>query len=396
MANLIAKLGLDSKEFKAGLNSAKAATGGFQGTIKGATNGMREMFDVALKPIAVMTAAIFAVQRAVGALNEVLTASADNMRAITGGNLEVGVTSQGEAAKETARQFRILTDEQTAYAESEGKTLKAAEESAKALLKLQKAQALLADEKTGGKNREAITRDFANQESRMAASVKQYGIGIDVRKTEDELAAKKSRAEELRKEAQDAEALAGEALREASRLTKETNEYVNDFMSPESAGKRVATGVGSVFAGDIYQKELDKRQAAMKQAQTAAKNAVEKSKAMNDEALKLERDYTYGSIALKELRTKAETEAINSIAEQLDKNASRLNALNAVQGRGVEADSMARVGGFLGGERPGLAVADKQLQVAKETLTIQKENKVLLEQIANATARANGGTGDGI
>jgi hypothetical protein len=307
------------------------------------------------------------------------------------------VTSQGEAAKETARQFRILTEEQTAYAESEGKTLKAAEESAKALLKLQKAQALLADQtETGGKNRDAITRDFERRETQLGSAGKQIGIGMDIRSTEDELAAKKSRAEELRKEAQDAEALAGKALREASRLAKETDEYVNDFMSPESAGKRVATGVGSVFAGDIYQKELDKRQAAMKQAQTAAKNAVEKSKSMNDEALKLERDYTYGSIALKELRTKAETEAINSIAEQLDKNASRLNALNAVQGRGVETDSMARVGGFLGGERPGLAVADKQLQVAKETLTIQKENKVLLEQIANATARANGGTGGGI
>jgi hypothetical protein len=220
--------------------------------------------------------------------------------------------------------------------------------------------------------------------------------GIDRADMEYQLNTKKARAEELRKEAQDAEALAGEALREASRLTKEKNEYVNDFMSPESAGKRVAVGIGSVFAGDIFQKEIDKREAASKQAVAAAKNAVEKSKALNDEALKLERDYTYGSIALKELRTKAETEAINSIAEQLDKNASRLNALNAVQGRGVEADSMARVGGFLGGERPGLAVADKQLQVAKETLTIQKENKVLLEQMANYLSRANGGTGDGI
>lgn len=396
MANLIAKLGLDSAEFKAGLNSAKAATGGFQGTIKSATTGMREMFDTVLKPVAVMTAAIFAVQRAFGALNEILTASADNMRAITGGNLEAGVKSQGDAASETARQFRILTDEQSAFAESEGKTLEVVEEQAAAMIKLKRAQALLADEKTGGKNREEINRTFDSEQARYKLSGSRLKTGIDSADMEYQLNTKKARAEELRKEAHDAEALAGEALREASRLTKEKNEYVNDFMSPESAGKRVAVGIGSVFAGDIFQKEIDKREAASKQAVAAAKNAVEKSKALNDEALKLERDYTYGSIALKELRTKAETEAINSIAEQLDKNASRLNALNAVQGRGVEADSMARVGGFLGGERPGLAVADKQLQVAKETLTIQKENKVLLEQMANYLSRANGGTGDGI
>jgi hypothetical protein len=217
-----------------------------------------------------------------------------------------------------------------------------------------------------------------------------------VRKTEEELTAKKARAEELRQQAKDAEALASKSLREASKLAKENQDYIDSFSGDGGVGKKVATGVMSVFAGDVYKKELDKREEAQKKANAAAKQAVAMSKSMNDEALKLERDYTYGSIALKELRTKAETAAINSIADQLDKNASRLNALNAVQGRGAEADSMARVGGFLGGERPGLAVADKQLQVAKETLTIQKENKVLLEQIANATARANGGTGDGI
>jgi tryptophan synthase beta chain len=50
----------------------------------------------------------------------------------------------------------------------------------------------------------------------MAASVKQYGTGIDVRKTEEELASKKTRAEELRKQATDAEAL--EAFQLCSRL----------------------------------------------------------------------------------------------------------------------------------------------------------------------------------
>jgi hypothetical protein len=36
------------------------------------------------------------------------------------------------------------------------------------------------------------------------------------------------------------------------------------------------------------------------------------------------------------------------------------------------------------------------LQVAQETLILQKENNALLEQLKNIASRNNGGTGDGI
>jgi hypothetical protein len=71
----------------------------------------------------------------------------------------------------------------------------------------------------------------------------------------------------------------------------------------------------------------------------------------------------------KEFLDKEESEKQDKI-ETERRNTERLSR---IRGRGLDADSMARVGGFLGGERPGLAVADKQLQVAKEQLDLAKE-----------------------
>jgi hypothetical protein len=50
--------------------------------------------------------------------------------------------------------------------------------------------------------------------------------------------------------------------------------------------------------------------------------------------------------------------------------------IGAISGRGLDVGSMARVGGFLGGERPGLAVADKQLRISMEMLDIAKASRI--------------------
>ena len=389
MANLIARLGLDSTAFKADIASAKASVGGFQGTIKSATNSMRNMFDTVLKPIAVVTAAIYAVHRIVGGLNEIMTATADKMRNMNGEEIVSGMENQKEAVSELAREYRNATEEQSAYAASESKTLKAAEASAMATLKLRKSLALLADEKSGGKNRDKIELAFSKEETRLKSGGEQWDLGNQQTNMRAELDAKKQMAEDLRRQAQDADAIRAKALSEAEALREEKRNLEAPFAGLGEGEKKAR----EALIGDVHQKELDKRIAAEKKASDAAKQALEMSRNLNDEALKLEREYTYGSIALKELRGKAEDDLVNATADQLDKNASRLSALNAVKGQGVNPDSMARIGGFMGGERPGLAVADKQLQVSKEMLTIQKENKVLLQAVADLMARDRIGTG---
>jgi chromosome segregation ATPase len=380
MSNLIAKLGLDSKEFKAGLNGAKAATGGFQGTIKSATNDLRGMFDTVLKPVAVVTAAIYALHRAMNFVNDIMTVTADKMRDANGEGLSKSLDAQKESIRALASGYKNLNDEINGNAESQAKTLKVVEDSAEASLKLRRAQALLADEqKTGGKNRDKIELAFDKEKIRYSESGKQIGIGMEKQSIEEQLASKKSQAEELRAQAQEAQRIKLQSQSEAAALQQEKQNLIDSAGGENEIAKKLTDSA----TGGIFKKELDKREQALRKAQESAKQALEIERSMNDEALKLERDYTYGSIALKELRTKAETEAINSIADQLDKNASRLNALGGIRGQGVETDSMARVGGFLGGERPGLAVADKQLQVAQEMLTLQKENKVLMDKLAN-------------
>jgi len=380
MANLIAKLGLDSAEFKAGLNSAKAATGGFQSTIKSTTNDLRGMFDTVLKPVAVVTAAVYALHRAMNFVNDIITVTTDKMRNANAEGLSKSLDAQKESVRALSSEYKDLNDEINGNAESQKNTLKVVEDNAAALLKLRRAQALLADEqKTGGKNRDKIELAFDKEKIRYSESGKKIGIDMEKQTLEDQLEIKKQQAEDLRAQAQEAQRIKLQSQSEAAALQQEKQNLIDSAGGENEVAKKLTDAV----TGGIFKKELDKREQALKKAQESAKQALEIERNLNDEALKLEREYTYGSIALKELRTKAETESVNSIAEQLDKNTSRMNALNAVKGRGIDVGSMARVGGFLGGERPGLAVADKQLQVAQEMLALQKENKVLMDKLAN-------------
>lgn len=80
------------------------------------------------------------------------------------------------------------------------------------------------------------------------------------------------------------------------------------------------------------------------------------------------------------------------IAEQGDRHAERLISIQeSAQGRGVNPDSMARMGGFAGGERAGLAALDRQINVQIETARAVRENSQAIKEL---TAQLPGLTGN--
>jgi len=54
------------------------------------------------------------------------------------------------------------------------------------------------------------------------------------------------------------------------------------------------------------------------------------------------------------------------------------------RGAGINADAMARIGGFMGGERPGLAIADRQLKVMEQIAVLTKEIRDAQIKVADA------------
>lgn len=79
--------------------------------------------------------------------------------------------------------------------------------------------------------------------------------------------------------------------------------------------------------------------------------------------------------ATREAQEKMLTEQITRARERAEAEQSR------IRGTGVETDSMARMGGFTGGERPGLALADRQIKVAQEQTKLLAEIKPLVAQL---------------
>ena len=70
------------------------------------------------------------------------------------------------------------------------------------------------------------------------------------------------------------------------------------------------------------------------------------------------------------------------IAEQGNRHAERLVSIQeSAQGRGVNPDSMARMGGFAGGERAGLAALDRQINVQIETARAVRENSQAIKEL---------------
>jgi hypothetical protein len=108
--------------------------------------------------------------------------------------------------------------------------------------------------------------------------------------------------------------------------------------------------------------------AAMKKAEADKKAAHEKAKQEQIERIK-----------------KSGQESITRAQE------SGAERLSSIRGVGISPDSMARVGGMLGGERPGLAAMDKQAKIAEAQLEIDKKIHELVEAMNERLAEATGG-----
>jgi hypothetical protein len=131
---------------------------------------------------------------------------------------------------------------------------------------------------------------------------------------------------------------------------------------------------------EIVGAKMDYEQALQDIEKKYARDTKDEKNADVLASLKLEHDQTVtmlGNIRnarirasekqLQELQWKSQYAAIIDVTAA-EKNLAEAtkNALRSASGRGVSADSMAKIGGFMGGERPGLAIADKQLRVQEE------------------------------
>ena len=420
MANLIAKLGLDSREFKAGIAQAQGATGGFQGTIKTAANGLRNMFDVALKPIAVVMAAIMVLRKAVDALGEVMFTAADNMRAIKVGNVSASIETLKGQVSALSDEYKRLSEEQNIVATGMEKRAKVAEDLANAEMKLARAVALTETNPGDTQRRSGIERDFDAKEKELEIANKIAKLEREVESKRESAGIKAGRSMDLTDQIKDAQNASAKAQAEADRLTEEALNFGKGGL------KMVAGVILNTLQSDLPEKEPEKRKKAANEALQAAKQAREVERGLREEQRKAEQGSLVDMAAVAEAekrigierlneqarimterdklaseaaqKLKAQTETERQIreqgAEELRMKAGRdAESLSRIRGRGLDADSMARVGGFLGGERPGLAVADKQLQVAKEQLDIDKQNHAIMKRIEEAVARSSGVSG---
>jgi hypothetical protein len=420
MANLIAKLGLDSREFKAGLNSAKAATGGFQSTIKTAANGLRNMFDVALKPIAVVMAAIMVLRKAVDALGEIMFTAADNMRAIKVGNVSASIETLKGQVSALSDEYKRLSEEQGIVAAGMEKRAKVAEDLANAETKLARAVALSETSPGDTQRRSGIERDFDEKEKELELANKIARLEREAESKRESAGIKSGRSMDLKDQIKDAQNASAKAQAEADRLTEAALNFGKGGL------KMVAGVVLNTLQSDLPERELEKRKKAANEALQAAKQAREVERGLREEQRKAEQGSLVDMAAVAEAenrigierlneqarimterdrlaseaaqKLKAQTETERQIREQgaeelrMKAGGDREN-LSRIQGRGLDADSMARVGGFLGGERPGFAVADKQLQVARERLEITRQNNAIMKRIEEAVARSSGVSG---
>jgi hypothetical protein len=372
MANLIAKLGLDSREFKAGLNSAKAATGGFQSTIKTATNSMRDMFNVVLAPVAVLTAAVMLARKGFQMLDDVAKAAGDSMRSAVLGDVETSLERIKEKVDDARNAWKELSDQQSIVSSGIEKRAVLAEDLANA-----------GKPDSGSASASRIAKLQREADAKLESSALKAQRGFQA----------KDQAAEVRKEYENAMSQAGKLRAEARTGGVQVESYGPEF--------------GKTLKGIIQQKMpgMEEAQAFNKVADEIEKKgreALRVAKSLESESRQMERESLVDSAAVANAEKRINIERLNEQAryakenfamlveinernkelaaqDEMDKReksaaASRnADSLRSIRGRGLDADSMARVGGFLGGERPGLAVADKQLQVAKEQLDLAKE-----------------------
>jgi DNA repair exonuclease SbcCD ATPase subunit len=401
IANLIARLGLDSKEFLAAIEKTKAAVGGFRTTMSNTSTSMRNLFDVVLKPIAVVTAAVMALRKVLSGLNEIMSMTSNNMQAIRVGNTEAGVKTLADEVERAREAFQQLNEDQDAVVASEEKRIKAAEDLADAESKLKRAIDLRNDAESGGQGAEEINRlyDMADAARKAENNIERLEKQQDAKRKE--AADKSTRSMEAKEQAKDAEEAHAKASKQAIAASKRAAGLYN-----QGTAKKLASFVyGTITQEDPWKEQAEYERDEANRANAAAEKFLAQKKSLADEAKRLERESLQATADIGNLEKQIESEKNAYRARQLeerakieaqgfaDRNAAEQRAaerIGAISGRGLDVGSMARVGGFLGGERPGLAVADKQLQISKEMLDLAKATRIEQTKQTELLARLTG------
>lgn len=157
--------------------------------------------------------------------------------------------------------------------------------------------------------------------------------------------------------------------------TEEMDRRINADPNAPSFGERVRSGRDKIQAllkskynveDKISSENPDV--AKMKQNQ-AAKDKIDADKA-NEKAQELGRRYYF-----KELKNQDEIESLYADYAKEGKG------LSKIKGQGAAADNMMRIGGLVGGARPGLAAEDRQLRVQQESKELLREMSIKLQKL---------------
>ena len=130
----------------------------------------------------------------------------------------------------------------------------------------------------------------------------------------------------------------------------------------------------------------DRRMTVLRQRYTAEKAAIEQEEKDKADAIRKKQEQRERDVARQEAK----------VQERAAEEIARINEREfSATGRGVSQDQAAAMGGKIGAQRGGLAVADRQLQVAIETNKRQEEiarvNKEMNESLKEIRDRMTGG-----
>ena len=123
--------------------------------------------------------------------------------------------------------------------------------------------------------------------------------------------------------------------------------------------------------------------------ETARLNIVIERFKVFEKILKLRKDIESAASKTAAKDQKA-LDRITGIQDASVKRIAALSAPGAVHGRGLQTDSLASVGGFIGPQRPGLAIADRQFQINKERNVILQKTSDDIRIIKENTSPTGG------
>ena len=153
---------------------------------------------------------------------------------------------------------------------------------------------------------------------------------------------------------------------------------LQDYFAFSEAGPETALGVQDMkkkksftglFTGDA---DIKPNADQIKRKENLAAEAKKKADKENEKAQELGRKYYF-----KELKNQDELENLYADYANSGKGLSR------IKGQGENVDSMMRVGGLVGGARPGLAAEDRQLRVLTESKEIWREMNIKLQKLVD-------------